>query len=99
MENASTGSNSTRQVQSKVRLEQSTVQKYPRPIYIGTMTRTPADADDGLRKESMTYPDGRVIFYGYDNATQGTVPDRLGRVAEIRQTHGTGQQLASYDYF
>jgi len=55
--------------------------------------------EDGLRPISQTYPDGRVVFYGYDNATQGTLNDRMNRVSEIRETNASGQQLASYSRF
>lgn len=54
--------------------------------------------EDGLRRESVTYPDGTVFFYGYDSATQGSIRDRRSQVAEIRETNSSGQQLVAYEY-
>ena len=68
---------------------------------VQTSYDTSASSDvynDGLRKDTVTYPDGRAVFYGYDNSTQGTIADRFGRVDEIRQTDSSGQQLVAYEY-
>ncbi len=54
--------------------------------------------NDGPRLETITYPDGRVVHYGYDNAAQGTFRDRSSLVAEMRDTNSSGQQLATYQY-
>ncbi|MEM8667442.1 MAG: RHS repeat-associated core domain-containing protein [Planctomycetota bacterium] len=54
--------------------------------------------EDGLRRESVTYPDGSVFFYGYDSSTQGSIRDRRSQVAEIRETNASGQQLVAYEY-
>jgi RHS repeat-associated protein len=53
--------------------------------------------DDGLRLEAVTYPKtSRVIFYGYEAAN--SINDRTSRIAEIRETNGSGTQLATYEY-
>ncbi|MEM8672221.1 MAG: RHS repeat-associated core domain-containing protein, partial [Planctomycetota bacterium] len=54
--------------------------------------------EDGLRRESVTYPDGSAFFYGYDSSTQGSIRDRRSQVAEIRETNASGQQLVAYEY-
>ena len=51
---------------------------------------------DGLRLESVTYPDGYVSHYDYGSAD--SIDDLLGRVKGIYETSGSGQQLTSYAY-
>lgn len=50
------------------------------------------------RLESVTYPNGRVVFYDYDSSNADYPSSRLSRVRNIRQTNSTGTILAQYDY-
>ncbi len=50
--------------------------------------------DDGTRLESVTYPDGRVLFSDYGASDE--IDDRTGRIKRIRETSGTGTILAEY---
>jgi hypothetical protein len=50
------------------------------------------------RLESVTYPNGRVIYYDYD-ASNVTYPSNfMPRVRRIRETNSSGTILAQYDY-
>ncbi|WP_339910566.1 RHS repeat-associated core domain-containing protein [Symmachiella dynata] len=50
------------------------------------------------RLESMTYPDGRVIYYDYDSANPDYPASRLSQVKKIRETDDSGTILSKYDY-
>ncbi|MEZ6032063.1 MAG: RHS repeat-associated core domain-containing protein [Planctomycetaceae bacterium] len=50
--------------------------------------------DDGARMESMTYPNGRVLYSDY--GTANAFEDRGNMVKRLRETNGTGTILAEY---
>ena len=50
--------------------------------------------DDGVRLESITYPDGRVLFYDY--GTSDAFEDRVGVAKRLRETNGSGTTLVEY---
>ncbi|MEZ6032023.1 MAG: RHS repeat-associated core domain-containing protein [Planctomycetaceae bacterium] len=52
--------------------------------------------DDGARMESITYPNGRVLFSDY--GTSDALEDRAGIVRRLRETNGTGTILAEYSH-
>ena len=52
--------------------------------------------DDGLRQETVTYPEGRVIFN--DFGTADAISDRLARIYRIRETNSSGTILTEYSY-
>jgi RHS repeat-associated protein len=52
--------------------------------------------DDGARLESVTYPNGRVVFHTH--GTAGGVDDQLNRRKEIRKTSATGTILTEYQW-
>jgi RHS repeat-associated protein len=52
--------------------------------------------DDGARMESVTYPNGRVLFSDY--GTADTIEDRAGIVRRLREANGTGTILAEYSH-
>jgi YD repeat-containing protein len=49
-----------------------------------------------IRPTSLTYPDGRVITYGYGSSD--SMPDVLSRVASIIDSDGGSTHLADYSY-
>jgi len=52
--------------------------------------------DDGARMESMTYPNGRVLFSDY--GTANALEDRTGIAKSVRETNSSGAILADYSY-
>ena len=50
------------------------------------------------RLESVTFPNGRKVFYDYLTSSADRIYNRLGRVRSLRSTTITGQILATYDY-
>ncbi|MFO0425215.1 MAG: RHS repeat domain-containing protein, partial [Planctomyces sp.] len=52
--------------------------------------------DDGARQESVTYPNGRILFSDY--GTAGALEDRMGSVKRLRESNGSGTILAEYSH-
>jgi hypothetical protein len=50
------------------------------------------------RLQTVTYPNGRAVFYGYNASSANDPYYRLSKIREIRDTNATGQQFAVYDY-
>lgn len=50
------------------------------------------------RLESVTYPNGRTVFYDYDSSNSEYPANRLSRIDKIRETDSSGTILAEYDY-
>lgn len=51
---------------------------------------------DSARLESLTYPDGRVLFRDY--GTADGLEDRLSTAMRLRETDGSGTILAEYSH-
>lgn len=49
------------------------------------------------RLQSVTYPNGRVIFHDYDVGAGGA-SSKLSMIRKIRETNASGTELAIYDY-
>jgi RHS repeat-associated protein len=52
----------------------------------------------GYRRNQVTYPDGRVVFYDFDTANAGDLFSRMSKVRRIRETNVSGTILSEYSY-
>jgi RHS repeat-associated protein len=52
----------------------------------------------GHRRNQVTYPDGRVVFYDFDTANPDYPFSKLSKVRRIRETNSSGTILAEYSY-
>ncbi|MFN8707534.1 MAG: RHS repeat domain-containing protein, partial [Planctomyces sp.] len=66
----------------------------PSVQYAYDTSSTTSVFDDGARMESITYPDGRVLFF--DFGTSDALEDRMGSVQRLREINSTGTILAEY---
>ena len=53
-------------------------------------------AADTVRPTTVTYPNGRVVTYGYDSSN--SMADALSRVAAVIDNDGGATHLADYSY-
>jgi RHS repeat-associated protein len=57
-----------------------------------------SDPSLGSRMVSMTYPNGRILHYGYDGTTLDTAIGRLSYLADDNGSGGVGSHLQDYQY-
>jgi RHS repeat-associated protein len=57
-----------------------------------------SDSSAGRVLTSMTYPNGRILHYGYDGSTLDTAIGRLSYLADDNGSGGVGQHLEEYAY-
>jgi len=52
----------------------------------------------GYRRDKVTYPSGRAVFYDFDTANAGDLYSRMSKVRRIRETNVSGTILSEYNY-
>jgi RHS repeat-associated protein len=52
----------------------------------------------GYRRNKVTYPSGRAVFYDFDTANAGDLYNRMSKVRRIRETNVSGTILSEYNY-
>jgi RHS repeat-associated protein len=50
------------------------------------------------RRNKVTYPNGRAVFYDFDTANSGDIYSRMSKVRRMRETNVSGTILSEYNY-
>jgi hypothetical protein len=70
----------------------------PSVQYAYDTTTTSSVFSSQHRLQTVTYPNSRVVFYGYNASSANDPYHRLSKIREIRDTNSSGTQFAVYDY-